>query len=161
MNFPTSLTISKDEYKHDIRFGMIYYGKNVLAPTFFISGKDGAKKFLSFTDQYQDQIFEILKKMPEGFFIRSGFLFWEEGNMQRPFDKEYNNPIPMSDLTREDYEDILRDIRNLTESKGMNVGPVLDLAKTFVQDFELTDAISFLRSSFLASILLLFSSISW
>jgi len=141
MNFPTSLTTSKDEYKHDIRFGMIYYGNNILAPTFFISGRDGAKKFTDLTDSYHEKIFDILKSMPDGFFIRSGWLFWEKDKMQRPFDKEYNDPIYMMDLTWEDYQDIVLDTENITNSHGLNIGPVLDLAKTFIQNFELTETI--------------------
>ena len=144
MNFPTSLTLSKQEFKNDLRFGMIYYGNDIIAPTIYLSGKKAARTFLELSDDYHNQVFENLRNLPEGFFIRSGWLFWKD-KPKMPFDKEYNDTIPCFELTREDYNEIIEDLTNLTYGIGLKCGPALDLAKIFVHNYELTEVIKAIK----------------
>lgn len=152
MNFPSSKTISKEEYKKEIHWGMIYYGKNVVAITIIFSGKEACKKFLSLSDSTHDKIFNALKKLP-GFHIRDGNSFWKNSS-RPPLDKEWNNPIPCDELSKEEYDGIRDNLDNLLRMQEMKfkIGPVLDLAKGFFEDYEVPEAISSLRE--LYSILL-------
>ncbi|MFH1211736.1 MAG: hypothetical protein V1659_02285 [Candidatus Woesearchaeota archaeon] len=153
MNFPSSRTLSKIEYKKEIHWGMLYYGKNVLAITIIFSGKEACEKFLSLSDNTHDRIFEALKKLPLRFHIRDGNSFWEDAHMP-PLDKEWNDPIPCHELTREEYDEILDNLKNLIymQKNGFKVGPVLDLAKGFFEYDDMPEAVSALRE--LYSILL-------
>jgi hypothetical protein len=145
MNFPSSSTISKEEYKKEIHWGMLTYGK-MLAVTIIFSGREACEKFLSLSEKTHSRIFETLHKLPHSFHIRDGNSFWVD-NHRPPLDKEWNDPIHCDELTREEYDEILNNLENLIymQKKGYRVGPVLDLAKGFFEDFEIPEAVASLR----------------
>lgn len=138
MNFPDSGTLSKEEYGHNIHWGMIYYTKNKFGVTIFFSGRETCEKFLSFSENTHKKIYNALINLPPNFFIRDGNSFWEK-TTRPPLDKEYNDPIPCHELSWEDYQNILNNLDNLIElqKNGNKVGPVIDLAKVFCTDDEL------------------------
>lgn len=146
MNFPSSKTLSKEEYKREIHWGMLYYGNNIFAITIIFSGREPCERFLSISDNTKVKIFEALKNLPKRFFIRDGFLFWNKSSLP-PLDKEWNNPRTCQDLTWEYFEKILNNLENLIDMQkhGHKVGPCLDLAKGFFEPSEIPEAISSLR----------------
>ncbi|MBI2005489.1 MAG: hypothetical protein HYS80_01880 [Candidatus Aenigmarchaeota archaeon] len=146
MNFPSSETLSKEEYKRKLHWGMLYYGKGILAITVIFGGKDPCEEFLGLSSVTHKRVFESLKRLPARFFIRDGFSFWEKVAVP-PLNKEWNNPIRCQDLTWEDYEDILSNLENLIDMQehGFKVGPCLDLAKGFFEEYEVMEAVSSLR----------------
>ena len=136
MNFPDSDTISKEEYKHKIHWGMLYYlTDKPLGVTIIFSGKDACNSFLGFHQDFHEKIYNELVKLPTNFFIKDGNSFWDNSSMP-PLDKEWNDPIPCNELSFELYNEILENLRNLIDlqKKRVKVGPVLDLAKTFCKE---------------------------
>ena len=126
---------------------MLYYpGNQPLGVTIIFSGKDACKEFFGFHDNFHENIFNELIKLPSNFHIRDGNSFWKKSS-RPPLDKEWNNPIPCNELTWELYLEILDNLKNLIDlqKKKFMVGPVLDLAKTFCKENELTEVIGQLR----------------
>ncbi len=146
MNFPDSKIISKQEYKNKIHWGMIHYGNNTVAVTVMFGGSKPCKEFLKLSEDTHRTIFEELKKLPENFRIRDGISFWEKSSLP-PLDKEWNDPIPCTELTWEDYESIRENLELCitAQENGLKVGPVLDLVKVFCQIDELPDIIDQLK----------------
>jgi hypothetical protein len=119
---------------------MVYHQKDMFQITIILSGKEAMRKFLSLSTAYQEKIFDELKKLPIGFTIRQGFSFWDKASVP-PLDKEWESPIQCSNLTKEDYEEILNDQKNLMEMGPFKRGPALELVKVYVQQEELPEAL--------------------
>lgn len=146
MNFPDSQTISKEEFKHKLHWGMIYYPGNKLGITMIFSGRDACEQFLDLSLETHRKIQFALQKLPPKFKTRDGNSFWKKSS-RPPLDKEWNNPIPCNELSWEDYEEILNNLANIIylQKKGFKVGPVLDLVKIICDYSEVAEAIDCLK----------------
>ena|GEM_PF-4961525 len=144
MNFPASSLQMRDDFMKEIHFGMLYYGKDIFGITIILSGKLACKNFLGLSQGHHDKIFSALKRLPSTFFIRSGYLDASSRNSP-PYDKVWNNPIHFNELTKEDYDEVISDLSILTYEKLPDLGPALDLAKVFVHQKEVPEAIAAFR----------------
>jgi hypothetical protein len=141
MNFPDSHTISKAEYEKKIHWGMIYLYKNWVAITVLFTNKQSCKDFLSLSDEMQHRIFASLKKLPTNFIIRDGKSYWDK-SPKPPLNREWNDPIPCSELTWEEYEEILGNLDVLQDApREWKIGPSLELVRVKCQDSEITEVI--------------------